>query len=87
LLALFYFFGIRIGIGKWIRSPLFAICEGEVMSTYKLTFTVTFEEQDDPEARKQAKGIIEALGEVVSDADVKLQQVYQDQAPRGVRMG
>jgi hypothetical protein len=23
----------------------------------------------------------------VSDADVKLQQVYQDQAPRGVRIG
>jgi hypothetical protein len=35
------------------------------MSTYKLTFTVTIEEQDDPAARKQAKGIIKALGEVV----------------------
>jgi hypothetical protein len=81
----FYFFGIRIGIGKWIRSPLFAI--GEVMSIYKLTFTVTIEEQDDPAARKHAKGIIEALGEVVSGAEVKLQQVHQDKPPRGVRMG
>jgi hypothetical protein len=57
------------------------------MSTYKLTFTVTIDEQDDPAASKHAKGIIEALGEVVSDADVKLQQVHQDQPPRGVRMG
>ena len=83
----FYFFGIRIGIGKWTRSPQFAIREEKVMSTYKLTFTVTIEEQDDPAARKHAKGIIEALGEVVSDADVKLQQVHQDKPPRGVRMG
>jgi len=57
------------------------------MSTYKLTFTVNIEEQDDPAARKHAKGIIEALGEVVSGAGVKLQQVYQDQPPRGVQMG
>ena len=56
------------------------------MSTYKLTFTVTIEEQDDPAARKHAKGIIEALGKVVSDAEAKLQQVYQDQPPRGVRI-
>ena len=56
------------------------------MSTYKLTFTVTIEEQDDPAVRKHAKGIIEALGEVVSGADVKLQQVHQDKPPRGVRM-
>jgi hypothetical protein len=57
------------------------------MSTYKLTFTVTIEEQDDPAARKHAKGIIEALGEVVSGAEVKLQQVHQDKPPRGVRLG
>ena len=57
------------------------------MNEYKLTFTVTIEELDDPAARKQAKGIIEALGEVVEGADVKLQQVYQDKPPRGVRMG
>ena len=57
------------------------------MNEYKLTFTVTLKDQDDPAARKQAKGIIEALGEVVSGADVKLQQVYRDQPPRGVRMG
>jgi len=50
------------GIGKWIRSQLFAICEGEVMSTYNLTFTVTIEDQDDPAARKHTEGIIEALG-------------------------
>ena len=57
------------------------------MNEYKLTFTVTIEEQDDPAARKHAKGLVEALGEVVSGADVKLQQVYMDQPPRGVRMG
>ncbi len=57
------------------------------MNEYKLTFTVTIEELDDPAARKQAKGLIEALGEVVEGADVKLQQVYQDKPPRGIRMG
>ena len=57
------------------------------MNEYKLTFTVTFEDQDDPAARKYAKGIIEALGEGVSGAEVKLQQVHQDKPPRGVRMG
>ena len=57
------------------------------MSTYKLTFTVNIEEQDDPAARKHAKGIIEALGEVVSGAGVKLQQVYQAQPPMDVQMG
>ena len=57
------------------------------MNDYKLTFTVTLQELDDPAARKKAKAIIEELGEVVSGADVKLQQVHQDQPPRGVRMG
>ncbi|MCK4509475.1 MAG: hypothetical protein KAU27_13075 [Desulfuromonadales bacterium] len=57
------------------------------MNEYKLTFTVTIKDQDDPAARKQAKGIIEALGEVVAGAEVKLQQVHQDKPPRGVRMG
>jgi len=57
------------------------------MGTYKLTFTVTIEEQDDTAARKHAKGIIEALGVVVSGAEVKLKQVHQDKPPRGVRMG
>ena len=57
------------------------------MSTYKLTSTVTIEEQDDPAARKHAKDIIEALGEVVEDTEMKLQQVYTDQPPRGLRLG
>ena len=57
------------------------------MNEYKLTFTVTIPEQDDPAARKQAKVILQAVGKVVSDAEAKLQQVYQDQPPRGVRMG
>ena len=56
------------------------------MSDYKLTFTVTFQEQDDPAARKQAKEILQAVGKVVSDAEAKLQQVCQDQPPRGVRL-
>ena len=57
------------------------------MSEYKLTFTVTFEDHDDPAARKQAKGIADAIGKVVDGGDVKLQQVYTDKAPRGVRIG
>jgi hypothetical protein len=44
------------------------------MNEYKLTFTVTIKGQDDPVARKQARDIAEAVGEVVEDADVKLQQ-------------
>jgi hypothetical protein len=47
---------------------------------------VTIEEQDNPAARKHAKGIIDALDEVVSGAEVKLQQVHQDKPPRGVRI-
>ncbi len=56
------------------------------MNEYKLTFTVTIKDQDDPAARKQAKDIMAAVGEVVSGAEVKLQQVYMDRPPRGVRM-
>ncbi|MDH3454741.1 MAG: hypothetical protein OEL80_06295 [Desulfuromonadales bacterium] len=57
------------------------------MNEYKLTFTVTIEEQDDPAARKQAKDIAEAVSKIVSGADAKLQQVYLNQPPRGIRMG
>jgi hypothetical protein len=60
--------------------------QGKVVNEYKLTFTVTIKKQDDPAARKQAKDIVEAVSKVVSDADVKLQQVFTDQPPRGVRM-
>ncbi len=56
------------------------------MNEYKLIFSVIIKDQDDPAARKQAKGIIESLGEAVEGADVKLQQVHQDKPPRGVRM-
>ena len=56
------------------------------MNEYKLTFTVTIKEQDDPAARKQAKDIAEAIDKIVSGADTKLQQVYVNQPPRGVRM-
>ena len=57
------------------------------MCTYKLTFTVTIEEQDDPAARKRAKVVVETISEVVTGAEMKLQQVYTDRPPRGVRMG
>lgn len=57
------------------------------MNEYKLTFSVTINEQDDPAARQKAKAIAEALGGIVEGADVKLQQVHQDKPPRGVRMG
>jgi hypothetical protein len=56
------------------------------MNEYKLTFSVTIKGQDDPAARQQAKDIAEAISEIVEDADVKLQQVYMDRAPRGVKM-
>ncbi len=56
------------------------------MNDYKLTFTVSINEQDDPAARKRAKDIAEAVSKIVSGADVKLQQVFTDQPPRGVRM-
>jgi hypothetical protein len=56
------------------------------MNQYKLTFTVTFEELDDPAARKHAKELAETIAKIEPGADVKLQQVYQGQPPRGVRL-
>jgi hypothetical protein len=56
------------------------------MNEFKLTFTVTINEQDDPAARKQAKGIVDAVSKIVSDTDAKLQQVYPNKPPRGVRI-
>jgi hypothetical protein len=57
------------------------------MNEYKLTFTMTIEDRDDPAARQRAKAIAAAIGEVVEGAEVKLQEVYRDRVPRGVRMG
>jgi hypothetical protein len=57
------------------------------MNEYKLTFTMTIEDRDDPAARQRAKAIAAAIGEVVEGAEVKLQEVYRDRTPRGVRMG
>ena len=62
MLALFCVLGIEIGIGKWIRSPLFTICEAKVMSTDKLTFTVSIEEHDDSSDWRHARGVIDATG-------------------------
>ena len=56
------------------------------MNKYKLTFTVTIEDLDDPAARQQAKGIAEAISRVVEGAESKLQQVYPDKPPRGIRI-
>lgn len=56
------------------------------MSKYKLTFTLEITGQDDPDARKQAKDILGAIDKVVPDVEMKLQQVYTDKAPRGVRL-
>ncbi len=56
------------------------------MNEYKLTLTVIIKGQDDPDARKQAKKISETIEKVVPDAETKLQQVYMDKAPRGVRL-
>ena len=44
------------------------------MNEYKLTFTITIEDQDDPAARKRAREIVKAIGEVVEGGEVKLQQ-------------
>lgn len=57
------------------------------MNTYKLTFTVTIEDLDDPAVRQQAKGIAEAINRVVEGAEMKLQQIYMDKPPRGVKIG
>ena len=57
------------------------------MNEYKLTFTVNIKGQDDPDARRQAKEILEAINKVVPDVEPKLQQVHTDKAPRGVRLG
>ena len=57
------------------------------MNKYKLTFTMTIEDLDDPAARQQAKDIAEAISSAVEGAEVKLQQIYTDKPPRGVRMG
>jgi len=46
---------------------------------------MTIEDQDDPAARKQAKEIAEAISKVVEGAEMKLQQVYTDKPPRGIR--
>lgn len=56
------------------------------MNKYKLTFTVTLEEQDDPAARKQARKVAEAITKVIEGTEMKLQQVYEGQPPRGVRL-
>lgn len=56
------------------------------MHAYKLTVTVTINDQDDPAARKQAREIAAAIGEVVAGAEVKLQQVFPDRPPRGIRI-
>ncbi len=56
------------------------------MNEYKLTITMTIQDQDDPAARKQAKDIATAIHKVIADAEVKLQQIYRDQPPRGIRL-
>lgn len=56
------------------------------MNEYKLTVTMTIQDQDDPAARKQAKDIATAIRKIIPDAEVKLQQIYRDQPPRGIRL-
>ena len=46
------------------------------MNKYKLTFTVEVKGQDDPDARKQAKGILETIDKVMPDIEIKLQSLY-----------
>ncbi len=57
------------------------------MNKYKLTFTLTIEDLDDPAVRQQARGIAEAVSSVVEGAEMKLQQIYTDKPPRGVKVG
>ena len=56
------------------------------MNEYKLTITVPIKEQDDPAARKQAKIIMEAISKTVLDNEAKLQEVFTDKPPRGIRI-
>jgi hypothetical protein len=56
------------------------------MNEYKLTITVPIKEQDDPAARKQAKIIMEAISKTVLDTEAKLQEVFTDKPPRGIRI-
>ncbi len=56
------------------------------MKEYKLTFTMTIKAQDDPAARKESRKILDAVGQVAPDTEAKLQQVYKDKPPRGVKI-
>ena len=56
------------------------------MNEYKLTFTMTINAQDDPAARMQSRNILDAVGQVAPDTEAKLQQVYKDKPPRGVKI-
>lgn len=56
------------------------------MKEYKLTFTMTIKAQDDPAARKESRNILDAVGQVAPDTEAKLQQVYKDKPPRGVKI-
>ena len=56
------------------------------MNEYKLIITVTIKEKDDPAARKEALDITKSISEGLPNLETKLQQVYPDRPPRGVRI-
>ena len=61
--------------------------KGTHMNAYRLTVTVAFQEADDPAARKRARAMVAEMEEIVPQAEVKLQQVFADQPPRGIPVG
>ena len=56
------------------------------MNEYKLIITVTIKEKDDPAARKEAQDITKSISDGLPNLETKLQQVYPDRPPRGVRI-
>lgn len=54
------------------------------MKDYMLIIKIPFKGLDDLEARKQAKAVIENKNISPDEADIKLQEVFNDQPPRRV---
>ena len=53
---------------------------------YKFSLTVSIQALDDPDARQQTQELVEAMNVVAPDFALKLQQVYKNKPPRGVKL-
>lgn len=54
------------------------------MKDYLITIRIPLKAIDDPEVRKQVKQKIENKNISLEGADIKIQEVFQDQPPRRV---